>query len=244
MIYITGDIHANQRKWVAEIEPHLIKGDVLIVAGDFGYGFWDDIYWPQEMFFDHIAEQEYIVLFIDGNHEHFDKLNALPESTWNGGKVHFIRDNVIHLMRGQIFEIEGVSIFTMGGGFSLDKARRTPGISWFKQEMPSDEEYVEAEAYLCKHGNMVDYIVSHTCPTESVEYLATYGGHGISKNVLEERKLTSFLQSIANRVEYKKWFFGHFHIDKEIWKNQIAIFNTIRELETGKIIHQWDQYEG
>ena len=244
MILITGDTHANQRKWVAEIEPILNSGDVLIIAGDFGYGFWDDIYWPQEMFFDHIANQDYTILFIDGNHEQFDKLNTLEVSEWQGGKVHFVRHNLIHLMRGQIFQIEGVSIFTMGGGFSLDKARRTESVSWFEQEMPNEGEYITAEANLLVHDNKVDYIVTHTCPTDSVAYLATYGGRGITKNVIEERPLTDFLQTISNRVDYKKHYFGHFHIDKEIWRNQTAIFNSIRDIKTGEVIHQWNSYEG
>lgn len=50
------------------------------MAGNFGFGFWYGVYWPQEMFFDHIEEQEYMLLFIDENHEHFDKLISLPES--------------------------------------------------------------------------------------------------------------------------------------------------------------------
>lgn len=159
------------------------------------------------------------------------------------GKVHCIRHNIVHLMRGEVFEIEDVSIFTFGGGFSLDKARRTEGISWFAQEMPTDDEYLAARNNLNAYNNRVDYIITHTCPTESVAYLATYGGHGISKNVVEERPLTDFLQLLTNNLDYKIHYFGHFHIDKEIWRNQIAMFNAIRELKTGKVIHQWEPYE-
>ena len=39
MIYDTGDIHANQYKWVEQIHPALSSGDILIVNGDFGIGF-------------------------------------------------------------------------------------------------------------------------------------------------------------------------------------------------------------
>ena len=42
----------------------------------------------------------------DGNHENFDRLYAYPVEMWHGGKVHKIRPSVIHLMRGQIFELE------------------------------------------------------------------------------------------------------------------------------------------
>lgn len=242
MILITGDTHALQERWVKEIEPYINKGDYLIVAGDFGFGFWDGPYWSENMFFDHIAEQEYTILFVDGNHEHFDKLYSYEESIWNGGKVHFIRHNLIHLCRGEYYQIEDVSLFVMGGGFSLDYARRTPGKTWFSQEMPCEEEYSRAEANLLSHGNKVDYIVTHTCPTESVYYMATLGGYGILKDVIEERPLTDFLQRIMNCVDYKMHYFGHFHIDQKIWRGEIALLNVIRELKTGDIVHKFEWY--
>ena len=64
--------------------------------------------------------KSYTTLFVDGNHEKFDRLSDYPVDTWNRGKVHKIRPSVIHLMRGQIFEIDGKSIFTFGGASSHD----------------------------------------------------------------------------------------------------------------------------
>lgn len=43
-----------------------------------------------------------------------------PVAEWHGGKVHRIRPHVLHLMRGQIFELEGCRFFTMGGAKSHD----------------------------------------------------------------------------------------------------------------------------
>lgn len=236
MIYVTGDTHADQVRYLFEIEPYLMQGDYLIVCGDFGYGFFDGPYFSENMFYDHIEEMGYTLLFVDGNHENFDKLYSIEVSEWHGGKVHMIRSNVIHLMRGQYYEIEDISLFTMGGGFSLDKEWRVKGRTWFSQEMPSKDEYLEAESNLTKHKNKVDYIISHTCPTETVYYLSTLG---FNKNVYEERALTDFLQTIVNRNEYKAWFFGHFHLDKEVWRLQTAVLNSIINIRTGKIIHEW-----
>ena len=39
MIYVTGDIHGNQFKWLEQIDPVLKEGDIIIVCGDFGIGF-------------------------------------------------------------------------------------------------------------------------------------------------------------------------------------------------------------
>ncbi len=243
MIYDTGDIHANQYKWVEQIHPALSSGDILIVNGDFGIGFWNGIYWSEETFFDWISEQEYTVLFVDGNHENFNKLNDYPVELWNGGKVHKIRHNLIHLMRGEVYNIDGISVFAFGGGYSIDKYRRQENVSWWRQEMPSEEEYKNAEKNLQKVDYQVDYIITHTAPSESVYYLSVMQRLAVNKNVVEEQPLNTFLDHIRQQVTYKHWYFGHFHIDIELWRNQTAVLSSIRELETGRIVKQWNSYE-
>ena len=47
-------------------------------------------------------------------------LNAFPVYEWQGGKIHRVRPHVLHLMREQVFEINGTSFFTMGGAASHD----------------------------------------------------------------------------------------------------------------------------
>ena len=105
----------------------------------------------------------------------------------NGGKVHRIRPSVIHLMRGQVFTLEGKKIFAFGGARSHDKAGgilenddpdfhrkrkaldrsfksyRVNHYSWWEQVMPSDEEMDEGIRNLALHDNKIDFIVSHCC---------------------------------------------------------------------------------
>lgn len=241
MLLVTGDTHAEQYKYIECISPYLHKHDTLFIAGDFGYGWWDGEFLPQEMFFDFIASRPYTVCFVDGNHEDHHKLNELPVMDWNGGKAHIIRHNLIHLMRGEIYNIEGKKIFVMGGGYSLDKDWRTPGISWFLEEMPSEAEYLNAEANLLKNDNKVDYIITHTCPTKIVEYLSSVSVKGVNKNVFDERPLNDFLQNICERVDFKHHYFGHFHMDyPDMFGKHTAIYNCIRRLDNGKIIRRWD----
>jgi hypothetical protein len=147
-------------------------------------------------------------------------------------------------MRGEVYSIEGNSIFVMGGGYSIDKYLRTEGESWWPQEMPSEEEYKNAVANLEKVNNQVDFIITHTAPSETVYYLSTLRSLGIKNNVTEELPLTMFLDEIQQKVTYRYWYFGHFHVDVELWRNQIAVLSSVRELSTGKIIRQWDSYEG
>ena len=121
---------------------------------------------PQEVshFINLYSYLPFTILFIDGNHENFEPLNSYPVEVWNGGKVHRISYSIIHLMRGQVFMIESKSFFTFGGALSFDKGRRIEGKSWWKEEMPTPEDYKEALINLATVNYDVDYIVSHDCP--------------------------------------------------------------------------------
>lgn len=104
-IYITGDIHGD-RELMREIITNsaLNSGDTLIICGNFGFLFWDS---PDENdYLDRLERLSITFCFTDGNHENFSAINAYPIEKWNGGKVHRIRRNIFHLMRGQIFDIE------------------------------------------------------------------------------------------------------------------------------------------
>lgn len=233
MIYITGDTHGDQREWQA-IDALLQPGDTIIIAGDFGYLWFGSR--SERKFFDLLAKKPYTVLFADGNHEHFDLLYTLPIREWHGGRVHFLRRNVIHLLRGEIYEIEGKRIFVFGGGYSIDKARREPGVSWWPEELPSEEEYQNAEANLARVNDQVDYIVTHTAPNETVmDCLCRFYG---MQPLREDKELTNFLQKVQDRTRdaYHHWYFGHYHIDAELWRRQTALLHAVRELETGRIV--------
>lgn len=120
-IYITGDTHGDFQRFGSKYFPQqkeMSRGDYVVIAGDFG-GLWDgsqkDQYW-----LDWLNKKPFTTLFVDGNHENFDLLNTLPEKEWNGGRVHVVREHVLHLMRGQVFDFGGLAWFTMGGAASHD----------------------------------------------------------------------------------------------------------------------------
>ena len=65
-------------------------------------------------------EKKFTTLFVDGKHENFTRLYNYPVEEWYGGKVHKIRDSVLHLMRGEICNIDNKNFFTFGGAKSHD----------------------------------------------------------------------------------------------------------------------------
>jgi len=246
MFYVTGDTHGEIGRFIHEEEPIqkvLTSGDKLFVAGDFGYLYYSDGIRRvrEEEDLDFLAKKPYQILFIDGNHENFDILNEYPVEEWCGGKVHVIRRDalgepkVIHLMRGQVFEIEGKKIFTFGGGYSIDKEDRLEGRSWWPQEMPTDAEMKEAGINLAKHGYKVDWILTHAAPEETMNLF--YPNHA------EEKPLNNFLEWVCETVDYKYWYFGHLHEDKDLYRNQSALWFTVKNMETNESVEADDLTE-
>lgn len=208
MIYVTGDTHGGIER-INDLEEKLglQKGDYLIVCGDFGFIYYDN--YVEQLVLNEFSTKEYTILFIDGNHENFPALFRFPEEIWNGGRVHRIRENVIHLMRGQVFEIEGKRIFAFGGALSTDRAFRKLNISYWDEEIPSKDEILEAKHNLEMCNYKVDYIVTHTAPT-SVKELMCYQISELDA----DRAFTDYLDEVRCKVEYKKWFCGHFHVNR------------------------------
>ena len=181
MIFITGDTHGfhdfpKLQRFATE-HPELSESDYMIIAGDFG-GVWSEKTLEKDL-----APYQNLpctVLFIDGNHENFDLLERYPIEVWNGGKIHRITDKIIHLMRGQVYQIDGRSFFTFGGATSIDKYMRREGLEWWPQERPTDADIIEANKNLEKVGFEVDFIVTHSCDEKALYYppLSTSFSHG------------------------------------------------------------------
>lgn len=246
-IFATGDTHHDfSRLYEAQSAPNPYgpqEGDYLIVCGDFG-GVWSGGE-EDDADLDRLAALPYTILWVDGNHENYDLLEKYPVREWHGGKVQEIRPNVLHLMRGQVFDIDGSRFFTMGGASSHDVrdgildptapgfmeefrrlyARhalfRVNHLSWWKQELPSEEEYAEARRNLEANDWKVDFIVTHCAPTSIHRQLVGYDGDA----------LTDFLDEVREKTDYAYWLFGHYHADGAIDRNHVLLYEQIVDLD-------------
>ena len=237
MIYVTGDTHGEFERLGSK---HFSggDGDYLIVCGDFG-GVWDDS--RQEQYWRKWLSEK--PLFIDGNHENYDWLSAYPVTEWHSGKVQRIADNIFHLMRGQVFEIDGARFFTFGGASShdidagilepddpdfvakrkkLDRERalyRVNRVSWWAEELPSEEEQEEGLRNLEKYQYQVDCILSHCAPSTVQDF--------VSRGFYRHDSLTDYLDRVKELCDFKIWFFGHYHISERIGKKFVLLYDKI-----------------
>ena len=205
MIYVTGDTHRKiDNRFSEKPLTKLTEKDYLIILGDFGGIWYDDE--SDNLFLSYFEKQKYTTLFIDGNHENHKKLNEYPVEMWNNGKIHKIKNNIFHLMRGQIFNIDGYKIFTFGGAYSIDKNMRTEFIDWWKEEEGNYEEMNEAFDNLEKENNQVDFIFTHAGPASKLKNFFNYFGMNFTSSSTEK-----FLDEINNKVKFQHWFCGHYH---------------------------------
>ena len=232
MIYLTGDTHGDidigkitTRSW--PLQKELTRDDYLIVCGDFG------AVWSGDRKDDYLLKwhenKTYTTLWVDGNHENFDALSEYPVVQWHGGKVQLIRPHVIHLMRGQIYNIGGKTFFTFGGGLSIDRADRKEGRSWWPQEAPSEEEIEEARNNLAAHHHQVDYVISHAAPQSVL-----WNHLPCRKAVMRlECPCEIFLEGVLRQVKYKAWFCGHYHLDTDVEEMRVRVlYREIVELDS------------
>ena len=243
-IYITGDTHGDVRRLNTTSfyeQKEMTKDDYVIILGDFGL-VWDYKGESREEknWLNWLENKPFTTLFIDGNHENHDRLREMSVEMWNGGKVHKVRSSVIHLMRGQVFNIDGLKIFTFGGASSHDisdgvlepgdprikkwwkdytKLFRINKQSWWEGELPTKQEMAEGINNLEKNNWKVDYVMTH-CTASSTTAIIGDGHYG-------QDILTDYLQEIKDRLKFKKWFFGHHHIDKQISADEICLFEQI-----------------
>ena len=88
------------------------------------------------------------------------------------------------------------------------KPYRINHVSWWEQELPSEEKMEEGRKNLEANGNRVDFIVSHCCSSSTLALI----GQGMYKS----DRLNVYFEELRQKVQFKKWFFGHYHDNRNV----------------------------
>lgn len=217
MNYIVGDLHGNKKRMLDALRK-LSKGDRLFVCGDFSF-VWEQIgtkeYYREGAFLDRLMASGIEILFVDGNHENFDRLNELHEEVRYGAPAGVVRPNILHLKRGYIYEIDNKKILAFGGATSTDKEGRIAGVSWWPEENHTYEDQTRAIDNLAKYTRTVDYIITHTAPRQAERFLQRLidSQYGKTYFTLDDTTETRGLTELYNTAVFQEWHFGHLHVD-------------------------------
>lgn len=237
MVYLTGDCHGDFRKiyTFADI-MELGEDDHLIVLGDMGLLWRHDRADANVFIRDFEDRWKFNLYFVDGNHENFSLLKNLPVDS---NRMGYVSPHIKHLRRGCRYNIGNKDILAIGGADSVDKFRRTEGLSWWK------EEEITAEQIDAIPAGHYDYILSHSCPLSIFEtnkmYLCTLGNI-VDDNNPEFKRSNIQLERLLQKVTFKHWWFGHYHVNRPIGSNFTCLidgFDCIDEIEVEEEFNEY-----
>ena len=232
-VVLSGDLHGHIDIWKLNSEHfpegnNLTKDDYVIILGDFGL-VWDndkqEPYWRKWL-----NNKPWTTLFVDGNHDHIPFINQFPIEEWNGGKIHRISDSIYHLMRGEVYTIDKNKYLCMGGATSYDKYLRTKGINWWEEELPNRYELENLMSNVMKHKYHIDYVLTHTCPTDIRVSMGYINSKFMDTDINYYCRLEDFFNSLYKDLVFKKWYFGHYHIDMDLTDKFRCIYDDKIEI--------------
>ena len=216
MIYLTGDTHGNFARIEDFCEEYeTTREDVLIILGDAGINYSGG---RRDYVIKQTLKELPITFFcIHGNHEQRpNTIAGYKETLWRGGIVYYEEEypNLLFAKDGEIFDLDGQKAIVIGGAYSIDKdLRLAEGEGWWPDEQPSDEVKQYVEKQLAKLDWKIDLVLSHTTPLkyEPTEVFLD----GIDQSTVD-KSTEEWLDTIEDRLDYWRWYCGHYHTEKEI----------------------------
>lgn len=216
MIYITGDIHGQITpldELVMTYSP--TSNDTIVILGDVGvnyYGNNKDLSLKKQM-----QRIGCTIFCIHGNHENRPQnIASYKQKEWNGGRVFYEDEfpNILFPVDGDIFDIEGKKCIVIGGAYSVDKFYRLMrNWHWWADEQPSAETKRYVENQTAEHD--IDIVFTHTCPYKYIPTECFLSDIDQSK---VDGSTERWLDSIEDRTDYKAWYCGHWHTNKDVDK--------------------------
>ncbi|QMW73042.1 metallophosphoesterase [Anaerostipes caccae L1-92] len=225
MIYITGDTHGRFERVERFCERFgTSREDILIILGDAGINFNGGRH--DQMKKEFLESLPITIFAIHGNHEQRPcTIGTYKEKMWRGGTVYYEEEypDLLFAKDGEVFELDGKKVIVMGGAYSVDKmVRLMYGYGWWPDEQPSEEIKKDVERKLEELGWKVDVVLSHTTPLkyEPVEVFL----EGIDQSKVD-KSTEAWLDRIEDRLDYGKWYCGHYHTEKKIDRVEIMFEN-------------------
>jgi 3-oxoacid CoA-transferase subunit A len=216
MIYLTGDTHGDFSRIYNFCKNNKTTiSDTMVILGDAGLNYYIN---GIDLKKKHKLSALPITIFcIHGNHECRPRHIPTYEITeWREGLVYLEKEylNILFAKDGEIYNLDDQRVIVIGGAYSVDKYYRLArNACWWEDEQPSDTAKQKVERTLINNRWNVDFVLSHTCPRkyEPIEAFLSFIDQSKVDKTTED-----WLDHIEDNLTYKKWYCGHYHIDKSI----------------------------
>lgn len=224
-IYLLGDIHGkyapirNLYSYLSSFYDKNIKpdeSDVLILLGDVGANFFfneRDIKFKKKL-----GNYKFTYFVIRGNHEQRPSICAKQEpdkwelqeffdnDVWVEKEFPYIKYTMDYPCT---YFINKRKVFVFPGAYSVDKYYRLANEwTWFEKEQLSEQEMETGRRMINLQNKKCDIVLSHTCPF-CYEPTDLFMG-GIDQSMVD-KTMERYLGEIEWEIDYKLWFWGHFH---------------------------------
>jgi len=142
------------------------------------------------------------LLILDGERDDHDLLADHPAYPWNGGLAQLMSRGIMRLCRGQVFDLGGVSVLTMGGASTEGREDIGKYWNWWPEQDPSREDVLTALGNAA--GKRLDYVLTCDCPSS---WKPLVGKSSCPSS--------DALEDLRKEVDYGCWLFSHNGPDRE-----------------------------
>lgn len=228
MFYVTGDTHASfggLYRQLAAMPPDT----GCVILGDAGFNYHrDEEDRRNKARIDSLGRT---IFCVHGNHESRPAATGLYELQPRFGGQVWVEPDFPHLLfarDGDVYELNGKSVLVIGGAYSVDKYYRLiHGYHWWADEQPDQATRQRVEQALAARDWQVDLVLSHTCPARYIPAEALLPGLDQSR---VDRSTELWLDTIEARTRYRRWYCGHWHINKAVDRMQF-LYHDLLPLE-------------
>lgn len=224
---VIGDAHRQVLEQIDRVRATFPSYDpaetAVIFLGDVGINIFCD--GSDKQLKEAISETGYTLYCLRGNHElracQVPDMKCGYDEEVNGDifyeedfpNIRYFEDGVAEYL------INGYSVLTIGGAYSIDKPYRlTKGLFWNPEEELTDEEMRDGVSLA--QGKTYDFVFSHTCP---FGFMPTWL---FLPNINQKavcNRMEWYLEELGQKCEWNNWLFAHFH-DDVIIKPHVQLF--------------------
>lgn len=244
-VYITGDKHGSVNEYINIIEqlPHATQDDVVIVCGDAGLEYGRNIMGSCKK-----AMKKFpgTWLILRGNHDTRywrDHWSCVKEDQgWNisikFGDLTLYQEkypNIHYLLdEGGIYTIEDYNYLMIPGAFSVDGDYRIVNhypYEW-EEQLTAWERNELLDRVHCAEN--IDFVCGHTFPHSQMSNLKYLFMDFIDQEKVDktmEYFIEDVMLEVEKRPEFKHYFGGHYHDDKQIDKKYTVLRDSIVKVD-------------
>lgn len=138
---------------------------------------------------------------------------------------------------GCIYRIQNFNILFIPGAYSVDKWHRLRNrYPWNSSEQLSAEERNELSLLVTEWidlGFNIDFVIAHTFPFKMEKYYYDLFMPGLNQTTVDKTTefwLDEMSNIYENAPEFKHYFGGHFHDDRQLSEKYTMLYNEIKNL--------------